>query len=149
MKKKKKILPPLQGISSSFTFYTHKDFFFHNGSWETNQEVHDGTTQTLLNSNNITLLYFAITSLWLMSNLHCNISCFNTPRKNISSCLASPIKTRSKSGPNLTPLTLVTAKKLQDSKLILLKFNYSKTRRTSQRYPCKKNLPSIPENDYS
>ena len=84
-----------------------------------------------------------------MSNLHYNISCFNIPRKNISSCLASPIKTRSKSGPNLTPLTLVTAKKLQDSKLILLKFSYSKTRRTSQRYPCKKNLPSIPENDYS
>ena len=84
-----------------------------------------------------------------MINLHCNISCFNTPRKNISSCLASPIKTKSKSSPNLTPLTLVTAKKLQESKLILLKFNYSKTRRTSQRYPCKKNLPSISENDYS
>ena len=66
-----------------------------------------------------------------MINLHCNISCFNTPRKNTSSCLASPIKTRSKSGPNLTPLTLVTAKKLQECKLILLKFNYSKTRRTS------------------
>ena len=61
-----------------------------------------------------------------MSNLDCNISYFNTPRDritvrvNIFSSLASPIKTRSKSGPNFTPLTLSTAKKLQESKLICL-----------------------------
>ena len=47
-----------------------------------------------------------------MSNLDRNISCFNTPRSkipvrvNTSNHLASPIKTRSKSGPNIMPLTL-------------------------------------------
>ena len=89
-----------------------------------------------------------------MSNLDCNISCLNTPkgkipvRVNTSGCLASPIKTRSKSMPNFEPLTLSTAKKLQESKLNLLKFNHSKTRTTSQTCPCEKNLSSSsPEND--
>ena len=86
----------------------------------------------------IVLLYLALTelSLWLISNLDWNISCFNTPkipvRVNTSSCLASPIKTRSKRGANFTPLTLSTAKTLQESQLNLLKFNHSKTRATSQ-----------------
>ena len=86
-----------------------------------------------------------------MSNLDCNISCFNTPRSkipvrvNTSSCLVLPIKTRSKNG----PLTLSTAKKLQESKLNLLKFNHSKTRTTSQTRPCEKNESSSPENNYS
>ena len=79
-----------------------------------------------------------------------NLSNFNTPRSKIpvrvdtSSCLASPIKTRSKSGPNFTPLTLSTAKKLQGSKLNLLKFNNSKTRTASckqQTSPCEKIYP--------
>ena len=78
-----------------------------------------------------------------------NLSNFNTPRSKIpvrvdtSSCLASPIKTRSKSGPSFTPLTLSIAKKLQGSKLNLLKFNNSKTRTASckqQTSPCEKNL---------
>ena len=84
-----------------------------------------------------------------MSNLDCNIACFNTPRSktpvrvNTSSCLASPIKKRSKSGSNLTPLTLSTAK------INLLKFNHSKTRKTSQTCPCEKNLSSSPGNNNS
>ena len=90
-----------------------------------------------------------------MSNLDCNISYFNTRRDritvrvNIFSSLASPIKTRSKSGPNFTPLTLSTAKKLQESKLTLLKFNHSKTRTTSQTCSCEKNLSTSPENNIS
>ena len=85
-----------------------------------------------------------------MSNLDCNISCLYTPRSkilvrvNTSNHLVSPIKTRSKSGLNFTPLTLSTAKKLQESK-----FNYSKTRTTSQMCPCEKNPSSTPENNYS
>ena len=90
-----------------------------------------------------------------MSNLDCNISCLNTPRSkipvrvNTSSCLASPSKTRSKSGPNFTLLTLSTANKLQGSKLNLLKFNHSKTRTTSQTCPCEKNLSSSSPEDNS
>ena len=87
-----------------------------------------------------------------------NLSNFNTPRSKIpvrvdtSSCLALSIKTRSKSGPNFTPLTLSTAKKLQGSKLNLLKFNNSKTRTASckqQTSPCEKNLSSSPKNNNS
>ena len=90
-----------------------------------------------------------------MSNLDCNISYFKTPRNripvrvNITSSLASPIKTRSKSGPNFTPITLSNAKKLQESKLTLLKFNHSKTRTTSQTCSCEKNLSTSPENNNS
>ena len=89
-----------------------------------------------------------------MSNSDRNISCYNTPRSkipvrvNTSSCLASPVKTRSKSGPNFTPLTQNTAKKLQESKLNLLKFNHIKTRTTSQTSSYEKNLSlSSPENN--
>ena len=90
-----------------------------------------------------------------MSSLDCDISGFNTPRTkvpmrvNTFSCLASPIKTRSKSGPNFTPFTLSTTKKLQQSKLNLLKFNHSKTRTTSQTCPCENNLSSSSENNNS
>ena len=75
-----------------------------------------------------------------------NLSCFNTPTRKIpvrvitSSFLASPIKTGSKGGPNFTPLTPSTAKKLLEFKLDLLKFNHSKTRTTSQMCPSEKNL---------
>ena len=89
-----------------------------------------------------------------MSKLNCTISCFiNTPtgkipvRVNTSSCLASPIKTRSKSWPNFPPFTLSTAKKLQEPDLILPKFNHSKTR-TSKTCLCEKNLSSSSENIY-
>ena len=89
-----------------------------------------------------------------MGNSDCNISCLNTPRSkilvtgNTSSCLAFPIKTRSKSGANFAPLTLRTAKNLQESKLNVFMFSYSKTRTTSQICPCEKNLSSSsPENN--
>ena len=63
-------------------------------------------------------------------------------RVNTSNCLASPIKIRSKSWSNFTSLSLSTAKKLEESKLNLVKFNHSKTRTTSQRCPWEKNLSS-------
>ena len=72
-----------------------------------------------------------------MSNLDCNISFFNTLGSKIplginsSNCLAPSVKTRSKTGPNFTPVTLSVAKKLQESQLNLLKFNYSQNRTTS------------------
>ena len=81
-----------------------------------------------------------------MSNLNCNISCFNTPRSKIPvrvntfSCLASPIKRRSKGGPNFTPLTLNTA---------TTPLTHSTTRTTSQTCPCENNLSSFPENNYT
>lgn len=57
-----------------------------------------------------------------MSNADCNITSFNTHRRKIAvrvntyNHLASHIKTRSKKGLDFRPLTLSTAKKLQDSK---------------------------------